>query len=112
MKSIKYLLSNKRGSEMVEASITVPIIVLTIILLLRLFTFYLQILSTSISVHEEALEAWDKYSGLTMRVYEQEEDVEMIKGGLLGFDLLKKINTKAYFFNEDNMVRAGEMVKE
>lgn len=105
-------LLNKRGSEMVEASISIPIIILAVMLLLRLFVFYLQIINTSLSSHEEALEAWDAYSGNSMHYYESNSSTEMLKGGLLGINLEKKIVTKAYFFNEDNMVRAGELVKE
>ena len=97
---------------MVEAGIALPILILTIMLLLRLFTFYLQILNTGISEHEKALDEWDKYSGKTMKIYESQQDVEMIKGGLLGFDLKKEIHTKAYFFNEGILVRAVETFKE
>lgn len=97
---------------MVEAAIALPIIILAIMLLIRLFTFYLQILNTGIKEHEKALEAWDKYSGKTMKVYESIEDVEMVKGGLLGFDVHKRINSKAYFFNEDVLVRAGELIDQ
>ena len=104
------LIFNKRGDEMVEAAIALPIIILAIMLLIRLFTFYLQILNTGIKEHEKTLEAWDSYSGKTMKVYESIENVEMIKGGLLGFDLNKRIESKAYFFNEDVLVRAGELI--
>ena len=104
------LIRNKRGSEMVEASITMPIVILAIVLLLRLFTFYLQIITNSINEHEKALDAWDDYSGETMKIYESSYDVEMIKGGLLGFNLKKTIDSRAYFFNEDSLVRLGEII--
>ena len=111
MKSIFSIVTNKRGDEMVEASISMPIIILAIILLLRLFTFYLSILTTGINEHEAALDAWDKYSGQTLEIYENHKKIQMLRGGLLGLDLTKKIDTKAYFFNEDNMVRASEIAK-
>lgn len=104
------LIFNKKGSEMVEASISMPIVILAIILLLRLFTFYIQIITSSINEHEKALEAWDAYNGQTMKTYESTCDVEMLKGGLLGFNLKKRINSKAYFFNEDNLVRVGDAI--
>ena len=106
------LISNKKGDEMVEAGIALPVLILTIMLLIRLFTFYLQILNTGISEHLAALEEWDKYSGKTMKVYETHKDVEMIKGGLLGFDLKKEIYTKAYFFNEGILARTVYVFKE
>lgn len=111
MKRLFSIVTNKRGDEMVEASISMPLIILAIILLLRLFTFYLSILTTGINEHEAALLAWDKYSGQTLETYENHKEVKMLRGGLLGFDLTKHIDTKAYFFNEDNIVRASEIAK-
>lgn len=97
---------------MIEASIVMPIIILVIMLLLRLFVFYLQILNTGINEHDKALAEWDKYSGKTIKVYESNREVNMLRGGILGMDLRKEIETKAYFFNEDFLVRSGEVVKK
>ena len=97
---------------MVEASLVMPIIILVVMLLLRLFVFYLQILNTGIGEHEKALDEWDKYSGKIMKVYESDAKVEMFKGGLLGIDLLKRIDSKAYFINEDVLVRTGEIINQ
>lgn len=96
---------------MVEASIAMPIIILVVMLLLRLFVFYLQILNTGIAEHERALSEWDAYSGKTVKIYDSDEKVEMLKGGLLGFDLSKNIESRAYFFNEDVLVRTNEVIK-
>ena len=106
------LVTNKKGAEIVEASISMPIIILTVILLLRLFTFYLSILSTGINEHEKALEAWDSFNGNVAKHYEKQEKVWMLSGGMLAFDVSKKINTEAFFYNEDNMVRASGLVKK
>ena len=50
------LLRSKRGSQMVEAAISLPVIIITAMLLIRLFVFYLDILTTGIKEHREALE--------------------------------------------------------
>lgn len=105
------IVTNKRGEEMVEASISMPLIILTIILLLRLFTFYLSILTTGINEHEKALAAWEAYNGETVKKYENLEHVWLLKGGILNFDVSKEISTEMYFYNEDNMVRASELFK-
>ena len=94
---------------MVEAAICVPVLILTAMLLLRLFTFYLEILSTGISEHMSALEAWDSYSGAGIRKYSSETEVKMLRGGLLKKDLTKVIKTRTYMIDEDFMVRAGEV---
>jgi len=109
--SLKQALKNKRGAEMVEAAISLPLIILTAMLLVRAFTFYLEILNTSLSEHMEALERWDDYSGTGMQVYRNTREVKLLRGGVLLFDATKEINTKAYMLNEDLMVRASEVFK-
>lgn len=104
---IRYL-SSKRGSQMVEAAISLPLIIITSMLLVRLFVFYLDILTTGIKEHREALEAQDAYKGVMMRTYESEEEVVMLRGGVLKRNVSKKLDVKAYLINEDFLVRSGE----
>ena len=96
---------------MVEAAISLPIIILAAMLMLRMFTFYLEILTTGISEHKEAMKAQDSYRGAFIRTYHDSEDVKMLHGGLLLIDVSKKMETKAYMINEDLLVRTGELVE-
>ena len=96
---------------MVEASMVLPIAILAVMLLIRLFTFYLEILNTSIKAHEKLLEKWDSYNGKTIEMYLTEDHVGMIKGGLLDKNMDKKIETRAYLINEDAMVRISAAIK-
>ena len=68
---------------MVEAAISLPLIILTAMLLIRMFVFYLDILTTGIREHREALEAQDSYRGVMMRTYETEKEVILLRGGVL-----------------------------
>ena len=111
LKTIKQALKNKGGAEMAEAAISLPLIILTAMLLIRTFTFYLEILNTSLAEHMEALDKWDSYGGAGMQVYKNNKEVKLIKGGVLLFDVKKEIKTKAYMLNEDLMVRASEVFK-
>ena len=106
------MLRNKRGNEMIEASIVYPVIILVTVLLLRLFTFYLEILCTGVRMHEEALEAMDSFEKPVMQVYNRTEEVTMLTGGLLTFDPSHEIRVRAYFLNEDGLVRAKEVLHE
>ena len=101
-------LSSKRGSQMVEAAISLPLIIITAMLLIRLFVFYMDILTSGIKEHREALKAQDAYRGVAMRTYETEREVVMLKGGVLKRDVSKRLDVKAYLINEDFMVRSGE----
>ena len=95
---------------MVEAAVAMPVLILTAMLLLRLFTFYLEILNAGISEHLTALEAWDNYAGAGFRKYSSVREVSMLRGVLLHMDLVKEIDTGSYMINEDVLVRAGDAV--
>ncbi|MBR2673902.1 MAG: hypothetical protein IKE52_00365 [Mogibacterium sp.] len=104
-------LENKRGAEMVEAAISLPLIILTAMLLVRMFIFYLEILNTGVAEHMEALDKWDSYSGIGFQEYKDTRDVKLLRGGVLLFDVKKQINTRAYLINEDLIVRASDTFK-
>ena len=108
MKRIALKTCNRRGSQYVEAGIALPVVILAVMLLLRLFIFYIQILSTGVQEHKKAMDEWDSYQGSAVRVYESEERVNMLAGGLLFNDAGKTIKTKSYLINEDGMVRSHE----
>ena len=95
---------------MTEAAISLPLIILTAMLMIRLFVFYLDILTTGIEKHREALEAQDDYRGAAMRTYREENNVDMLRGGILQRDVSKRLEVKAYLINEDLLVRSGEIL--
>ena len=107
MKVIKCLFS-KKGSQMAEAAISLPLILITAMLLIRMFVFYLDILTTGIKEHREALEAQDAYNGVMMHTYQDTEEVILLKGGVLRRNVSKRLDIKAYLINEDFLVRSGE----
>ena len=55
---------------MVEAAISLPLIIITAMLMIRLFVFYLDILTTGIKEHREAMKMQDAYSDVIMHTYE------------------------------------------
>ncbi len=102
--------TGRKGSELVGAAISFPVLILSAMLMLRLFVFCLEILSAGIHEHLSILETWDSYRGAGIRSYSTEREVEMMRGGLLRMDLNKEIDTHAYLINEDVLVRAGEIL--
>ncbi|MBR3126404.1 MAG: hypothetical protein IKF42_13410 [Mogibacterium sp.] len=95
---------------MIEAAMSLPLIIITSMLLIRMFVFYLDILTTGIKEHRDALEAQDAYNGVMIRTYETAEEVTLIRGGVLRRNVSKKIDVKAYLINEDFLVRSGEAI--
>ena len=104
------ILRTKRGSQMVEAAVSLPIIILAAMLLIRLFVFYLEILTTGIERHKEVMEQQDAYRGAFIRTHSDEEEVSLLRGGLLMMDVSKRLEIKAYMINEDMLVRSGEIL--
>lgn len=90
----------------------IPIIVLVVLLMLRLFTFYLEILTTGIREHRKAIEEWGSYRGFGFMKYENTAEITMVKGGILGIDLSKKYVIEAYLYNEDKLVRGKYLVEK
>ena len=58
----------------------------------------------------KALEAQDAYRGAMIRTYEEEIEVDMLRGGVLKRDVSKRLKVKAYLINEDLLVRSGEIL--
>lgn len=103
-------ITSRKGSELVGAAISFPVLILSAMLMLRMFVFCLEILSAGIHEHLFILDTWDSYRGAGIRNYSTEREVEMMRGGLLKMDLNKEIDTHAYLINEDVLVRAGEIL--
>jgi len=93
---------------MIEAAISLPLIILTAMLLIRLFVFYLDILTTGIREHRKALSEQSAYKGAVIRTYETEKEVILLRGGVLKRNVSKRLDVKAYLINEDFLVRSGE----
>jgi hypothetical protein len=110
MKVLKTTLFNRKGNGMVEASIVMPIAILAVLLMIRLFVFYIEILDSGVKEHENAIEAMSAYERRLPQKYESERIVTFAKGGLLKASFSKIIETELFFYNEDEIVRAGELL--
>lgn len=106
------LIFNKHGEEFVEASIALPVAILAIMLLLRMFTFYLEILTTQVKSHRDAIQKSVSYQAAEIKSYRKADSVKFMKGGLLENDLSKKIETSTLLYNEDKIVRTGSFLAE
>lgn len=111
MKRFIRSVKSRRGSAMVEAAISMPVLIIAAMLMIRLFTFYLEILTAGIAIHKEAMERQDAYGGAAIRTHCDERNISMLKGGLLGIDVHKRIEVRAYMINEDLLVRSGELAE-
>ncbi len=97
---------------MVEAAITLPIVILTVALMLRLFAFYLAILDTQVEAHIRAANTWASYNKAIVNVYRDHKTVRLVDRGLLRESIVRDVVTEAYLINEDAVIRTGELFRE
>ena len=102
----------KRGEQMVEASIVLPVVILVIMLLIRLCTFYLECLITQTNMHRKMLGKWDNSNSPVVRTISESRDVRYANIGLAGGLLRKSIEVTGFSVCEDKLVRAGGVIEE
>ena len=56
------------------------------------------------------MEQQDAYRGAFIRTHIDEEEIDLMRGGLLMMDVSKRLEIKAYMINEDMLVRSGEIL--
>ena len=103
--------SNKRGEQMVEASIVLPIIILVIMLLIRLCTFYLECLITQTNMHRKMLSKWDSTKSPVVKALNDSRDINYANLGLAEGLIRKTIEVKGFVVSEDKLVRVGDTVE-
>ena len=103
--------SNKRGEQMVEASIVLPIIILVIMLLIRLCTFYLECLITQTNMHRKMLSKWDSTKSPVVKTLNDFRDINYANLGLAEGLIRKTIDVKGFRLCEDKFVRVGDTVE-
>ncbi|MBR0373529.1 MAG: hypothetical protein IJH91_03245 [Mogibacterium sp.] len=89
-----------------------PIIILIVVLMLRLFAFYLEILSVQVTAHVEASNLWNGYDKVAIRSYRDRKTVTLAAGGVLKSTVSKDIITETYLFNEDLIIRTGNLFSD
>lgn len=105
-------LGNIKGSQFVEASVALPIIILTVLLLVRIFAFYLEILVTGIKEHEIVYDKWKTYEDKGVTKYSREVEIKMMRGGILGFDLVRTLEVSTHLCNEDLLARSRYLIND
>ena len=110
-KSLLWTLFNKRGEQMVEASIVLPVIILVIMLLIRLCTFYLECLITQTNMHRRMLSEWDSTSYPVVKTINDSRDINYANLGLAEGLIRKTVEVKGFAVSEDKFVRVGDNVE-
>ena len=109
--SLELKILNKRGEQMVEASIVLPIIILVIMLLVRLCTFYLECLIAQTNMHRKMLVKWDKTNSPIVKTISETKDINYANLGLAEGLIRKSVEVKGFSVCEEKFVRVGDSVE-
>lgn len=100
---------NKRGEEMVEASIVLPVLILTILSLILLILYYYACLNCQVELHGELISDTENRKAV-FKVVEKRETVSSEIGGVISMIMQKEITASAYAIGPADMIRAGELI--
>lgn len=100
---------NKRGHEMVEASIVLPLVILTILSMILLLIYVHQCLDTQTGVHqtliERALESKDVF-----KVAKGSDSTTSNIGGAISKVMHRDFSARCYLINEADAIRLGDFI--
>ena len=100
----------KRGEEIVEAVMVLPILILTILSLILLIVYYFSCLNTQVSLHKQLIQD-AMYSKAIFEIENKTEETSSEIGGVVSMVMSKKLAGRIYRINEADLIRAGEMMQ-
>lgn len=98
---------NKKGEEIVEAAIVLPLIILVILSMILLLIFFYSCLQSQIDVHHELLKRQETFSGL-YRISTRSECTEKQMQGLSQMVMRKEFRGQMYLMQPADLILAGK----
>lgn len=100
---------NKKGEQMVEAAMVLPILILILLSLVLLMAHEYQCHWNQIDMHRNLLSTWDKSTSafdIKTKTTETSSEVD----GAVAMEFQKEIESRIYVFSETKCIRLGEML--
>lgn len=101
---------NKKGDEIVEAAMVLPILILTILSLILLIVYYFSCLNTQVDLHRQMIKD-AMYCETIFETKTKKEETSSEIGGIISMIMNKEIEGRVYMINEANLIRLGEMIQ-
>lgn len=101
---------NRRGDEIVEAAMVLPILILTILSLVLLIIYYFSCLNTQVDLHRQMIKE-SMYDKSIFEIQNKTKETSSEIGGVISIIMSKKIEGRIYIVNEADIIRAGEMLQ-
>ena len=105
------LVKNKRGSEMVEAAVVLPLLFLAVVSLIYLGMFFKDVFSGQLEVQRILLEE-ASVSGNLFSVISESNETSRASQGLFKGVFVRMYSQHLYVINEGIIVRSGGVVEE
>lgn len=101
---------NRKGDEIVEAAMVLPILILTILSLILLMVYYFSCLNTQVDLHRQMIED-GMHVDTVFEIKTKKEETSSEIGGVISMIMSKEIEGRVYMINEANLIRLGEMIQ-
>lgn len=102
-------MKNKKGSQLIEAAMVLPLLILTIVSLIFLTLYFYHCLQAQTEAHSEMIQR--ALCGDTpFEIYEKNTETSGRTDGIVQRLMKKEQEYSIYLFNGADFVRAGEMI--
>ncbi|HKK95578.1 MAG TPA: hypothetical protein VJ916_04600 [Anaerovoracaceae bacterium] len=105
------LKNSKRGEEIVEATITIPIILMITFVLIRFTVYYYQIMETRVDMHDQIIEEAFSENNKLVDVVSQKDSVEFFDNTILIDGISYSMSSSYYKYNETDIILAGDLIE-
>lgn len=102
-------MNNKKGAQIVEAAVVLPILILTILSLILLLVYYFTCLNDQTGLHEDMLR-YVQESEKIFEIYENNTETSKRISGLVHMLMGKESAGSVYVIHHTDFIRAGEMI--
>ena len=106
----KMIIKNKSGSQMVEASVVIPIFILTVFSLISVCIFFFSSLKAQTSLHIELAEEICS-SNAIFNIKTKTIETSKLTGGISKIVVKKKSEGTVYIINQAEIIRIGELLE-
>ncbi len=100
---------NKRGEEIVEASIVLPLVILVILSMILLLIYFYACLQTQIGVHKELLTRQETFTGV-YKITKTSETTERTMRGITSIGMRHESRGRLYLLRPADAILVGEEV--
>ena len=100
---------NRKGEEMVEAALVLPVVILTIISMLMLMVYFFSCLNNQVSLHSELI-AKQCEEETVLKTIKNTTETSDRTGGLVSVLMHRKTEGRVYALRESRLIRTGEII--